>query len=96
MRKYIKFSIPNLETETKISLGVNTVHIMDLPKFQEGKRLTCNPTTPIYDLLEFLSDKLEFQKQFLMPAREFDCLKYVEIVMRVKHPRPKIPAHQLT
>lgn len=60
MRKYIQFSIPNLETETKVSLGVNTVHIMDLPKFEEGKRLTCNPTTPIKDLLGFLSDKLEF------------------------------------
>lgn len=31
-----------------------------------------------------------------MPAKEFDPLKYVEIVMRVKHPRPKVPAHQLT
>lgn len=70
-----------MDTQNKISLGINTIGILDLPKFTDGKRLTCSPTTPINDLIDFLSKKLEFHKQFLTPENEFNPLEYVEIVL---------------
>ncbi|CDW87994.1 UNKNOWN [Stylonychia lemnae] len=83
MQKNVQRSIPNIDSQNKISLGINTVGIMDLPKFSDGKRLTCSPTTPICDLITFLSSKLEFQKHFLVPENQFDPIKNVEIVLPV-------------
>jgi hypothetical protein len=54
---------------------------MDLPKFADGKRLTCSSTTTIGDLINFLSTKLEFHKQYLIPENQFDPLENVEVLL---------------
>jgi hypothetical protein len=65
MQRFIKRSLPNLDQAQKISVSCDTVGILDLPKFEDGKRLTCPPNTTIEELLEFLSSKLSFEKYFL-------------------------------
>jgi hypothetical protein len=52
-----------------------------LPRFEDGKRLTCPPGTKIEDLLTFLSDKLGFEKFFLKKQAEFKLLDYVEMLL---------------
>ena len=66
MQKLIKHSMPNLEVTFQISLSVNTIGLMDLPAFDESKRLTCPPNTSISDLINFLSKTLNFEKQFVV------------------------------
>jgi hypothetical protein len=65
---------------------VNTVGILDLPKFEEGKRLTCPPLTTVEELIAFLSKTLHFEKHFIVGggSSSFDPAKYVEIVLPVQ------------
>lgn len=83
MQKFIKRTLPHIEGSAKISLGVDTVGILDLPKFESGKRLTCPPSTTITELIQFLSKQMNFEKHFLVSASSFDPLNYVEIVLPI-------------
>ena len=74
--------MPKMESTSKVSLGVDTVGILDLPKFDQGKRLTCPSNTTITEVIQFLSKTLNFEKQFLFTG-SFEPLNYVEIVMPV-------------
>jgi hypothetical protein len=48
--------------------------MLDLPRFEDGKRLTCPPNTLISELIQFLSGKLAFEKFFLQKPQSFDPL----------------------
>ena len=60
--------MPNMDIFNKISVSCDTFGLLDLPKFEDGKRLTCPHTIQVHELLNFLSDKLNFEKFFLKNA----------------------------
>jgi hypothetical protein len=81
MQKFVKRSLPNLDQTNKISVSCDTFGPLDLPKFDDGKRLTCPPGTKIEDLLNFLSEKLSFERFFLKRQSDFKTLEHVEMLL---------------
>jgi hypothetical protein len=57
---------------------------LDLPKFEEGKKLTCPGNTLIRDVIKFISDKVGFEKFIICRAGHYNPLDYVELVMPIK------------
>ncbi len=83
MSKQVKKQLPR-ETGEKISLGTETVGILDLPSLPLGKRLNCPSNTTVAEVIKFLSDTLNFDKQFIMPSSQFNPLDNVELLLPYK------------
>ena len=86
MQRFVKRSLPNIEQTGKISVNCDTFGLLDLPRFEDGKRLTCPPGTRIEDLLMFLSEKLSFERFFLKRQSEFKPTEFVEMLIPYQLP----------
>jgi hypothetical protein len=93
MRKLIKHSIPNIDEQAKLAFGVNTLNSMELPKFEQGTKLTCPGSTTVGDVIKFISGKVNFEKFIICNAVEYDPVKYVELTMVVKSSDGKDDEH---
>ena len=84
MAKQLKRSVPNIELTTKISFLLNTCDKMDLPSFDDSKRLSCPGSTTIKDAILFAHGKLQFDKYIICSSNKtFDPLQYVELTLPV-------------
>lgn len=66
---------------------------MDLPKFDETKRLTCPGTLNIKEVIGFINGKMGFDKfiiPMLPPGTTYDPLKHIDITLPVIR---EAPAH---
>ena len=87
MQKLIKRTLPLMDKSLKITFSAQTLDDMNLPRFNEGKRLSCPSNTKIADVINFLSNKVHFEKFVVCNPGQFDPLKHVEILMPVRvHP----------
>jgi hypothetical protein len=77
--------VPSFDLERKLSFSITCCDAMDLPKFDESKKLTCPGTTAIKDVVLFAHGKVQFDKHMIV-AGPFDPLKHIEITLPVVRP----------
>lgn len=65
MSKLLKKSVPNIDLTLKLSFSVNTCDVMDLPKYDESKKLSCQGVTAIKDVINFAHSKVHFDKHII-------------------------------
>lgn len=68
--QFVKRSVPQIELSSKLSFAINTCDTMDLPKFDETKKLTCPGATTIKDVINFAHGKIGFEKHIICPPNQ--------------------------
>lgn len=57
---------------------------MELPRFEDTKKLTCAGSVQIKDVIGFAHGKIQFDKHIIYPSSQtFDPLEYIEITLPV-------------
>lgn len=70
--------------QTKLSFAVNTCDPMELPRFEDTKKLTCAGSVQIKDVIGFAHGKVQFDKHIIYPSSQsFDPLDFIEITLPV-------------
>jgi hypothetical protein len=80
--KLFKKNVPNFDMSTKLTVYVDSVNPMDLPKFGDQKQLKITSETPVIRILEYLSNSLNFEKCIL--TRSYKVENFVEMIIELE------------
>jgi hypothetical protein len=79
--KLFKKNVPNFDMQMKLTVYVDSVNPVDLPKFGDAKQLKITAETPIIRILDYLSTSLNFEKCML--SRNYKVENYVEMIIEM-------------
>jgi hypothetical protein len=85
MSRSLKRYLPEeLDSTSKIAFTMTTCDIMDLPKFDDTKRLLCPRATTVKDVIEHANDKLSFSRHVIHASGiKFNPFEHIDITLPV-------------
>ena len=81
-KQSLKRTLPSIDMQQMLAFSFSCVDEIDLPKFDDTKRLKCPGATTIKDVIQFADQKIKFEKFIITQPREnFEAENYIDITM---------------
>jgi hypothetical protein len=84
MSRSIKREYPiDFDLSPKLAFTFTSCDRMDLPEYDDTKRMNCPGSVPIKDVIDFANGKLNFSKHIVHSGGKFNPYENVEITLPV-------------